>query len=81
MPPAMLRLAQVHRYARVFICPPWPDIYVTDQERRQTHEVAVRTYEAMVETYGALGYEPIEVPRGSVEERVGFVLESIQAGA
>jgi len=81
VPPAMLRAAQVHRYARVFICPPWPDIYVTDQERRQTHEVAVRTYEAMVETYGALGYRPIEVPRTTVAERARFVLESIEGGA
>lgn len=66
--------ARTRRYARVFICPHWPDIYVTDAERRQTHEVAARTSEAMVETYGGLGYDLVEVPRASVPQRLQFIL-------
>jgi predicted ATPase len=81
VPEDIVQAAREHRYARAFICPPWPDIYVTDAERRQTHEVAVRTYEAMVETYGGLGYDLVAVPRASVDERMRFILESLQAGA
>ena len=36
---------------RVFIAPPWKDIFGNDQERRQSWDVAVRTYEIMAETY------------------------------
>jgi predicted ATPase len=74
IPTTMLRAAREHRYAtRVFICPPWPAIYTTDSERRQTLEVAERTWQAMVETYTGLGYTLIEVPRAPVDERVRFV--------
>jgi len=36
----------------------------------------VRTYEAMVATYGEYGCELIELPRSSVAERVRFVIEN-----
>ena len=36
VPADMLRAARAKRYRRpVFVCPPWPDIYVTDGERKQ----------------------------------------------
>lgn len=77
VPEAMLRAARDRRYARVFICPPWPDIYVTDAERKQTPETAARTYEAMVETYTGLSYTLIEVPRAPVAERARFVMNAL----
>ncbi|MNX90479.1 hypothetical protein D3C86_1225330 [compost metagenome] len=58
----------------VFILPPWEEIYHTDNERKQTWEEALWTFEKLKETYLKYGYELIEVPRGTVEERVGFVL-------
>jgi len=79
VPEAMLSAARARRYARVFICPPWPDIYVTDAERKQTPETAARTYDAMVEAYTGLGYPLIEVPRASVAARIDFMLEAIRA--
>ncbi|ASU83813.1 ATPase [Nocardiopsis gilva YIM 90087] len=62
---------------RVFVAPPWPEIYVGDDERRQSFAEAKRTWAQMVETYTDYGYEPIELPRASVEERVRFVLEAL----
>ena len=64
-------------YARVFICPPWPEIYVTDAERKQTPETAARTYEAMAATYTVLGYALVEVPRASLADRARFVLSAV----
>ncbi len=63
------------RYNRkVFFLPPWPGIFRQDGERKQTFEEAERTYAAMIETYGGLGYEPAVVPVGTVEARLGFIL-------
>ena len=55
-----------------------PEIFAQDRERKQDFAEAVRTYDAMVATYSRLGYELSELPRASVEARVGFVLA--QAG-
>ena len=63
---------------RVFIAPPWREIFGNDEERRQSWSVAVRTYEIMVETYSDFGYELVEVPRAPVEERVEFVMGEIR---
>ncbi len=60
---------------RVFIAPPWEEIFVTDHERKQDFATAVRTYEAMITAYGENGYELIELPRTSVDRRMRFVLE------
>jgi len=59
---------------RVFIAPPWPEIYGRDEERRQSWDVAVRTYEVMVETYGDFGYSLVELPKIGVEARADFVI-------
>ncbi|MDW7640613.1 AAA family ATPase, partial [Klebsiella pneumoniae] len=61
------------RYNRtVFIAPPWREIYVQDAERKQSYDVAVATYHAMVKTYRLYDYQLIELPCVSVEERVDF---------
>ena len=74
VPAHMERAAADIRYnRRVFIAPPWREIFETDQERRQSFDEAVRTYEAMVATYQELGYALIELPRCGVQERVAFV--------
>ncbi|WP_344108347.1 AAA family ATPase [Nocardiopsis rhodophaea] len=61
---------------RVFVAPPWPEIYERDAERRQSFAEAKRTWAQMVETYTDYGYESVELPRAPVEERVRFVLEA-----
>lgn len=61
--------------ARVFITPPWPEIFRSDNERKQTFEEAVRTHEAMLETYTSYNYELMEIPRVPVPKRVQFVVE------
>jgi predicted ATPase len=77
VPHHMEAAAATFRYHhRVFIAPPWPDIFRQDSERKQSLGEAVRTYEAMVDVYGTYGYELLELPRGSIEQRVRFVLEA-----
>ena len=62
--------------ARVFVAPPWQQIYGPDEERRQSWRLAVRTYETMVRTYTELGYTLVELPPVPVPERARFVLET-----
>jgi predicted ATPase len=74
IPAAMHESALRYRYnRRVFIAPPWPEIFVEDSERKQTPDEAKRTYVAMSRTYPQYGYEPLELPRSSVAERAAFV--------
>ena len=78
VPDHLVRAAERFRYAgRVFLCPPWSEIYDTDSERKQTLEIAERTCDAMIAAYSGLGYALLEVPRVSVAERVRFVLDAI----
>ena len=59
---------------RVFIAPPWPDIFAQDEERKQTQDEAERTYHALADVYTELGYELVPLPLAPVETRLRFVL-------
>jgi predicted ATPase len=69
---------RTYRYAdRVFLAPPWQEIYATDTERKQTLDEAVKTYGLMVEAYEDCGYEVVEIPRASPAQRADFVLTTL----
>ncbi len=70
--------AQRYRYNRtVFLAPYWEEIFAQDAERKQGCEEAEATGRMMKETYEGLGYELVELPKASVEERVAFVMETV----
>jgi len=78
VPQHVVKAAEEFRYNRhVFVAPPWQEIFHPDKERKQDFDEAVRTYDALTSTYKEFGYELIELPRVSVEERVGFVLAKV----
>lgn len=78
VPPSMEEEAWRLRYnGNVFVAPPWKQIFGRDEERRQSWEVAVRTYETMVRTYADFDYSIVELPRAPIPERVSFVLETL----
>lgn len=78
VPEHMRKAANTFRYNRhVFIAPPWQEIFRQDRERKQDFGEAVRTYETMVATYATLGYDLVEIPRVPVDERVRFMLRSV----
>jgi Predicted ATPase len=61
---------------KVFITPPWEEIFHQDAERKQSFEEAVRTYEMMERVYAALGYTLVVLPEASITERTRFILEN-----
>jgi len=70
--------AQEHRYNNtVFMLPPWQEIYQTDSERLQTWDEAVHTFLKMKEIYIRYGYTVVEVPKGTIGERVTFILDQL----
>jgi predicted ATPase len=78
-PPAWLaQAAQRLRYnRRVFVPPPWAEIYRKDAERRQTFDECQVGHTVILESLQRLGYSPVEVPPGPVEARADFVLRHI----
>ena len=67
-----------HRFhRRVFLTPPWPGIYVADDERPHSFEAAVEEYERLLSAYPKLGYETIVLPKVDVAARADLVLRSL----
>lgn len=80
VPGHVLKASKLFRYApRVFIAPPWREIFAADAERRQDFAEAEATHAAMVETYAGLGYELVPLPLAPIAERTRFVLAGIAA--
>lgn len=67
-------LAPFDRYhTRVFLAPPWPEIYATDESRRHDLAEAIKEYDRLVSAFRELDYETIIVPRDNVSERANFI--------
>ena len=66
-----------HIYTKIFILPPWEEIYVSDDERYENFEQAKLIYNHLTDTYQNYGYNLIEVPKGTVEERIDFILNQL----
>ncbi len=64
-----------HRYSRIFLLPPWEEIYVSDDARYENFEQSKLIHDHLCETYTGYGYELIEVPKGTASERADFVLK------
>lgn len=62
---------------KVFIAPPWPEIYCNDEERKQSFDEAIEVYLTLYQLYADRGYEVIELPKASVEERINYILDEI----
>jgi predicted ATPase len=67
-------------YRRVFLAPPWPEIYVTDTERRRGFEAGLAEYERLRRELPGLGYQVVILPKTTVAERADFVLGALEAG-
>jgi len=76
--PVLGSLGSSHRYhRRVFMAPPWPEIYVTDAERQHGFETALLEYHRLQNVFPALGYEVVTLPKAAVSARADFVLSTL----
>lgn len=65
------------RYSKIFLLPPWENIYVSDEARYENFEQAKLIYDHLKETYKKYDYQLIEVPTGTIEERIQFILSEL----
>jgi predicted ATPase len=80
LPELFVQAAVERRYnRRVFLAPPWPEIFTQDAERKQTLAEAEATCQVMREVYTGLGYELVELPLAPISERAAFVRAVISA--
>ncbi|TNB49700.1 ATPase [Martelella lutilitoris] len=71
-------IARKLRYnATVFMTPPWPEIYVTDAERRHGLDDGIAEYERLMDFYPKLGYRPVVLPKADIETRIRFILQRV----
>lgn len=71
-----------HRYHdRVFLAPPWPEIYTTDPERRHGLQAAVAEYDRLAQVYPYLGYEVLLLPKAAPSARADFVFQELGGDA
>jgi predicted ATPase len=63
-----------YRYApRVFMVPPWREIFAQDTERQHSFEEALQEFDGLGQAYEAHHYEVVLIPKLPVQERADFI--------
>ena len=74
-----ITIARKHKYfKKVFITPPWEEIYHTDHERKEDFILATKIHSYLIEVYESFNYKPIIVPKTTIQERINFILREIE---
>ena len=76
-PKTFVEACKNHLYSKIFIFPPWEEIYKTDIERYENFEQSLLIHSHLVETYQKFGYSLIEVPKIDLKSRVNFILNNL----
>lgn len=66
-------------YPKVFMFPPWKEIYKKDGARYESYKDALAIHKALVDVYKSLGYSIIVVPKVDKQDRLEFVLNHLKA--
>lgn len=73
--PFIEEIVTLNRYAPiVFLTPPWKNIYSKDQIRKENFEEACVIHDYILQAYLKFGYQPVDLPFTSAENRVAFIL-------
>ena len=73
VPKHFIKIGQSHIYDKVFILPPWQEIFANDHERIENFDETEAIHNELIKTYTAYGMPPIVVPKFSVQKRVCFL--------
>ena len=76
-PPFFDQACREHKYHKIFFLPPWEDIYTSDEARYENFEQAQLISGHLTETYKKYGYDLIEVPKDTPDNRILFILEHL----
>ena len=78
-PEAFIAACENYKYDKVFLLPPWEEIYVSDAERYESYEEATKIHDYLVATYKKFGYDLHEVPKTSVAARFQFIINHLKS--
>lgn len=78
-PEHFISKSKEYLYHKVFMLPPWQEIYTSDNERYESFEQAIAIHEHLTNAYQEIGYQIITVPFGSVKDRANYILNSLQS--
>ena len=78
-PEKFIAACETYKYDKVFLLPPWEEIYTSDAERYESYEEASKIHHFLVDTYTKYGYDLHEVPKTSVEERFQFIINHLKS--
>ena len=79
VPKHFLQLGNSLRYyPKVFLIPAWKAIFENDNERVEDFSKAELLQQFLHNTYKSLGYNVILVPKGTIENRIKFILENLE---
>lgn len=76
-PKAFIEACETHKYDAVFMLPPWEAIFTSDSERYENFSQSKIIHQHLAKTYKKFGYKLLEVPFGTVAERVNFILQTL----
>lgn len=77
-PQNFVEACEKYKYDKIFLLPPWEEIYTSDETRYETYEEASKIHNFLVDTYKKYGYDLHEVPKTTVENRYQFILEHLK---
>lgn len=77
-PPSFEEACKQYRYDRVFVLAPWQEIFVSDNERYENFQQAEKIHQHLLNTYKKFGYDLLDVPFDSVENRTQFILNDLK---
>ncbi len=79
IPSQYIEAAKNYHYNQiVFLTPPWREIYLMDNERKEDFENAFDIHQLIEQTYKQMGYHTENIPLLDVEARVDFILSKIK---
>ena len=77
-PDYFIEKSKSYLYHKVFMLPPWEEIYTSDNERYESFEQAIQIHHHLQKVYQKIGYQISIVPFGTIEERTRFLLDAIK---
>jgi predicted ATPase len=62
---------------KVFITPPWQEIYHNDAERDQSFEQSIEVCQRLENWYREHDYDIVVLPKDTIKNRVKFILGQV----
>lgn len=76
-PAAFDEACKIHKYTKIFILPPWEEIFESDNERYENYDQATLIHNHLIETYENYGYVLNEVPKADLDTRIDYILSQL----